>query len=237
MTTMTTMTNDLDASKEPVDGGVTHDAPALRIVVPAESELIVHGLEESLRPYSSRVQLLDPEEPTDAGEVDIALFDCFSDAEPGGVFTGRLPPHRLARRTVAYSWHTQQPLVEWALENGFAGYLSKALPIRDLVSALEALPSDDGPADGSPERQQRAHPDLDSTVRLDGTDDVHLTPRECEALALVCSGRTNHEIALHMHISPNSLKSYIRAAYRKIGVTTRSQAVLWGIRHGLRPPA
>jgi DNA-binding CsgD family transcriptional regulator len=40
-----------------------------------------------------------------------------------------------------------------------------------------------------------------------------------------------------MHISPNSLKSYIRAAYRKIGVTTRSQAVLWGIRHGLRPPA
>jgi len=227
---MTIMTKHLEAPHHQVEGGATQDAPGLRIVVPAESELIVHGLEESLRPYSSRVQLLDPEEPTDAADADIALFDCFSDAEPGGVFTGRLPPHRLARRTVAYSWHTQQPLVEWALENGFAGYVSKALPIRDLVSALEALPSeDDGPEPGSPAPRH-----CEATVRLGGTDDIHLTPREAEALALVCSGRTNHEIATHMHISPNSLKSYIRAAYRKIGATTRSQAVLWGIRHGLR---
>ena len=228
---MTTMPKHLEAPHHHAEGGAsTQDAPVLRIVVPAESELIVHGLEESLRPYSSRVQLLDPEDPADAADVDIALFDCFSDAEPGGVFTGRLPPHRLARRTVAYSWHTQQPLVEWALENGFAGYVSKALPIRDLVSALEALPSeDDGPEPASP-----ALPHTEATVRLGGTDDVHLTSREAEALALVCSGRTNHEIATHMHISPNSLKSYIRAAYRKIGVTTRSQAVLWGIRHGLR---
>ena len=81
-------------------------------------------------------------------------------------------PHRLARRTVAYSWHTQQPLVEWALENGFAGYLSKALPIRDLVSALEALSTEDGLATG-PE------PALLRTVATRG--------RPCAS-----SGRTTH---------------------------------------------
>jgi DNA-binding CsgD family transcriptional regulator len=33
-------------------------------------------------------------------------------------------------------------------------------------------------------------------------------------------------------LSPNSVKSYIRSAYRRIGATSRSQAVLWGIEHG-----
>jgi DNA-binding CsgD family transcriptional regulator len=28
------------------------------------------------------------------------------------------------------------------------------------------------------------------------------------------------------------VKTYIRTAYRKMGVTTRSQAVLWGVRNG-----
>jgi DNA-binding NarL/FixJ family response regulator len=31
------------------------------------------------------------------------------------------------------------------------------------------------------------------------------------------------------------VKSYIRSAYRKMGVATRSQAVLWGVAHGFTP--
>lgn len=38
-----------------------------------------------------------------------------------------------------------------------------------------------------------------------------------------------------MFVSINSIKSYIRAAYRTMGVTSRSQAVLWGVEHGLAP--
>jgi NarL family two-component system response regulator LiaR len=51
-------------------------------------------------------------------------------------------------------------------------------------------------------------------------------------LALVCSGLSNAEIAERLHLSPNSVKSYIRSAYRRIEATTRSQAVVWGIEHG-----
>jgi DNA-binding CsgD family transcriptional regulator len=36
-------------------------------------------------------------------------------------------------------------------------------------------------------------------------------------------------------LSINSIKSYIRSAYRKIGVTSRSRAILWGIDHGFQP--
>jgi DNA-binding CsgD family transcriptional regulator len=58
-----------------------------------------------------------------------------------------------------------------------------------------------------------------------------LTPREQEVLALT-QGLTNQEIADHAFISINSVKTYVRAAYRKIGVTRRSQAVSWGLRAG-----
>ena len=53
-------------------------------------------------------------------------------------------------------------------------------------------------------------------------------------LALIATGRSNDEIAQEMRISLNSVKSYIRSAYRKTGVQSRSQAVLWAVTHGVR---
>ena len=37
------------------------------------------------------------------------------------------------------------------------------------------------------------------------------------------------------YLSPNTVKTYVRSAYRKMGVTTRAQAVAWGIENGLKP--
>ena len=62
-----------------------------------------------------------------------------------------------------------------------------------------------------------------------------LTDREAEVLALITQGKTNIEIAAVMYLSINTVKSYIRSAYHRIGVTTRSHAILWGIEHGFRP--
>lgn len=67
--------------------------------------------------------------------------------------------------------------------------------------------------------------------------DVGLSPREAEVLALITQGLTNLEIAERSYVSINSVKTYIRAAYRKIGVTSRSQAVRWGMQHGFEPDA
>ena len=62
-----------------------------------------------------------------------------------------------------------------------------------------------------------------------------LTPREAEIIALITQGLSNQEIAERAFLSINSVKTYIRTAYRKINVTSRSQAVLWGVDHGFRP--
>ena len=55
-------------------------------------------------------------------------------------------------------------------------------------------------------------------------------------LRLVVLGHSNIAIASELHLSINSIKTYIRSAYRKIGVTTRAQVVVWCLSHGFPPP-
>ena len=59
-----------------------------------------------------------------------------------------------------------------------------------------------------------------------------LSPRESSVLQLVVMGRSNQEIAQELYLSINSVKTYIRSTYRKIGATSRSQAILWAVRQG-----
>jgi DNA-binding CsgD family transcriptional regulator len=53
-------------------------------------------------------------------------------------------------------------------------------------------------------------------------------------MALITQGKTNVEIAALTYLSINSIKTHIRNAYRKTGVTSRTHAVLWGVDHGLK---
>lgn len=60
-----------------------------------------------------------------------------------------------------------------------------------------------------------------------------LSQRETEILVLICQGLTNQDIADRLFLSINSVKTYIRSCYRKIGVTRRSQALRWGFLNGM----
>ncbi|MCW2757179.1 MAG: regulatory protein LuxR [Nocardioidaceae bacterium] len=82
-----------------------------------------------------------------------------------------------------------------------------------------------------------------AAVVVDGTaprgaaraTDVELTDREVEILRSIATGMANHEVADRMFLSINTVKTYIRSAYRKTGITSRTHAVLWAIDHGLVP--
>ena len=62
--------------------------------------------------------------------------------------------------------------------------------------------------------------------------DLGLSRREADIMRLVVAGHSNQDIANTLYLSVNSVKTYIRSAYRKAGVSTRAQAVAWGIEHG-----
>jgi LuxR family maltose regulon positive regulatory protein len=60
-----------------------------------------------------------------------------------------------------------------------------------------------------------------------------LTGRELSVLHLLPTGLTPREIAAELYLSHNTIKTHMRAVYRKLGVTTRHEAVEEGRRRGL----
>ena len=119
--------------------------------------------------------------------------------------------------------------VDSALRQGAHGYLSKTLTARELVLALEAVHAGEIVVSDPPRRARSAN-GLNWPGRGEG-----LTDRESEILALITQGKNNAEVAALTYLSPNTVKSYIRAIYRKIDVASRTQAVLWGVSHGFTP--
>jgi DNA-binding CsgD family transcriptional regulator len=60
-----------------------------------------------------------------------------------------------------------------------------------------------------------------------------LSAREAEMLTFLARGYTNKEIGERSYLSVNTVKTYLRTGYAKIGANSRSQAVAWAIRNGL----
>ncbi len=202
----------------------------LRLAIVDDYEIVVAGVARMLEPFPDRVEVvqLAPDRPVTV-DVDVALYDSFAQSEADGGDLNVLLANPRARHVVIYTWAFSAHLVQVALNKGVHGYLSKTVPAETLVDALEAVNRDQIVV------QPSASFHRPTTALTWPGDTVGLSEREAEILAFVTQGKTNNEIAALTYLSANTIKGYIRTAYRKIGVTTRSQAVLWGVRNGLAP--
>jgi DNA-binding NarL/FixJ family response regulator len=63
-----------------------------------------------------------------------------------------------------------------------------------------------------------------------------LTQREMDVLRLIKEGQTNKEIAHTLHLAEETVKDYVRHILAKLGVQSRTQAVLTAIRLGMISP-
>ena len=211
-------------------GGVSADAHPVQIAVVDDYDVVVAGVANMLEPYRDRVVVaeLDTGRPV-KDDVDIALYDSFAQPESDQQEIKVLVDNPRAHRVVVYTWNFHPELVSKARDLGVSGYLSKSLTARELVGALEAVHAGEVVVSQSPTRS-RTLGSLDWPGRREG-----LTDREAEILALITQGKSNAEVAALTFLSPNTIKSYIRTLYRKIGVESRTQAVLWGVDNGFLP--
>jgi len=66
-------------------------------------------------------------------------------------------------------------------------------------------------------------------------EDLGITRRELEILALVAQGMSNREIAEKLYVSENTVKTHCSRAFDKLGARRRTQAVQLGKEFGLLP--
>jgi DNA-binding NarL/FixJ family response regulator len=205
-------------------------AGTIRVALVNDYDVVVAGVARMLDAYRDRVVVAEIATNVPVEDaVDIALYDNFAQPESDADEVSTLVANPRCRRVAVYTWNFHPQLVEEARKRGVHGYLSKALPARELVLALEAVHAGEVVISDPPPRPRSA-PGLDWPGRGEG-----LTDRESEILALITQGMSNAEVAQLTYLSPNTVKSYIRAIYRKIGAGSRTQAVLWGVRHGFTP--
>jgi DNA-binding NarL/FixJ family response regulator len=205
-------------------------AAPISVALVDDYDIVLIGLSHMFDAYRDRIAIaeIDANRPV-SKDVDIVLYDSFAQPQANSDELKVLIDNPRASRVAIYTWNFHPDLIDNAIRKGARGYLSKTLPARELVDALEAIHAGEIVISPAPGKARPAR-GLDWPGRSEG-----LTERESEILALITQGKSNADVAATTFLSLNSIKSYIRSIYRKIDVKSRTQAVLWGVEHGFKP--
>ena len=118
------------------------------------------------------------------------------------------------------------------LEAGAAGYLMKDVSGDQLISAIRAVYA--GEAVLHPVVARKLMDRFKS--RAAGATEVRpqelLSQRELEVLKLAAEGMGNKDIGKALFISERTVQAHMRSIFNKLGVGSRSEAVLYGLRRG-----
>ncbi len=198
----------------------------LRLAIVDDYAVVVAGVASLLAAERIDVVETGAKSPV-VTDVDIVLFDTFGQVQGVGIDLEDFVRESGAK-VVIYSWNLEPQIIDEAIAGGASGYLSKVLTGPELVAALEQVM-----------RGEIVVITGDNETSVGGAGDwpgrpAGLSPREAEVLALITQGLSNQAIADRLFVSPNTVKTYVRTTYRKIEVTSRSQAVLWGVDNGFR---
>lgn len=205
-------------------GGVS-----IRVTVVDDYLVVVAGVNALLAQYPDRVEIVERNTVTSgSAPVDVALYDTFAAPVGKHARLGSLLEDPLIGAVAVYSFAVDEQSVEDSMAKGAHGFLAKSLSALELVEGIEKIAAGHRVTVLGPGR---------SLMRSDEwpAKDAGLSPRESEVIGLIVQGLSNREIATRGYLSINSVKTFIRSAYRKMGVSTRAQAVAWGIDHGLKP--
>ncbi|MDO8607203.1 MAG: LuxR C-terminal-related transcriptional regulator [Phaeospirillum sp.] len=214
----------------------------MRIMLIEDHSLVREGYVQMLRQGLPAVELVErtsldlplppeKETPTDLVIVNFEII--------GGIGLSRLSAllDRFARTPVAIIDGPALPEVAVAVHNsGAAGYLPKTMRGDAILQALRLILSGErfipAFAIGSHARPARPLPGGWVTAEPSGPI-ASLSPRRRQILGMVAGGAPNKVIARALSVHEVTVKSHLRAIYRTLGVSTRTQAARQAMFAGL----
>ena len=161
---------------------------------------------------------------------DVVLMDLAMPGTDGVTAIRSLRARVPDARAIALTSFSDDERVFGAVRAGAAGYLLKDAEPAELVAGIRTVAAGHGLL--SPPVAARlleemaggggAHPEA-----------ADLTPREREVLVLIARGRSNKRIALELGVAEKTVKTHVGHVLAKLGVSDRTQAALWAVRHGV----
>lgn len=217
----------------------------MRILIVDDHALVRDGVASLVRAWGHDVVGLAGREDeavamAAALEPDLVLMDVRMPGGSGLTATERIKAARPSTAIVMLTVSEDEDDLFAAIKAGAQGYLLKDLETAQFRTMLETAGRGEAaitPATavriieefGRRERAAHAGADPDRPV-----DQDRLTDRELEVLGAVTRGLRNKEIAAELGISENTVKFHLRNLYRKIGASSRTEAMALAHSNGLR---
>ncbi|MBB6468920.1 response regulator transcription factor [Aminobacter carboxidus] len=155
-------------------------------------------------------------------DIDIVLLDL---SMPGASGLSGLISLRGIHATVPVvivSAHDDPETIRRALELGASGFISKSASMDDIRKAIEAVLSGEISAPGDIDLGVERDPEISDLIkRLQS-----LTPQQTRVLGMLAEGLLNKQIAYELGVSEATIKAHVSAILQKLGVDSRTQAVI-----------
>jgi NarL family two-component system response regulator LiaR len=158
-------------------------------------------------------------------QPDIVLMDVVMPIMDGIEATQLLSERFPSVKVLVLSSFQDHESVYAMLRNGAVGYLTKGALSQDLVETIRVA------CQGKMVFSEDVVDKLVSPPQP--AVDYHLTDRELEVLVLLAEGLTNQLSARRLSISQSTLKFHMTNIYRKLGVQTRSEALVLAAKNNL----
>ena len=191
----------------------------IRVLI-AEDQAMVRGALSSLLALEDDIEVVSEVGRGDAvldaarsGHVDVALLDIEMPGQDGISAAAELARELPETRTLILTTFGRPGYLRRAIESRASGFVLKDAPAEQLAEAVREV---------NPGRRV-IDPGLAADAIADGVSP--LTERERDVLAASRRHATAAEIAAQLYLSEGTVRNYLSAAIRKLGVRNRAEAL------------
>ena len=168
---------------------------------------------------------------------DVVVMDLLMPGLDGIAATAELKARHPAIEIVAITSFIEEDRITAAIEAGASGFLLKDAEADDLAAAIRAAHAGEVYLDpavaGIVARRMRAGASQRASGQ-DGTAAVdRLTGRERDVMACLARGLSNQAIATELGMAERTARTHVSNILAKLGLTSRTQAALFAVEHGL----
>ena len=157
-------------------------------------------------------------------DADLLLLDLNMPGAQGFNALAHVRGSRPGLPVVVVSADDDPQTIASAMRYGAQGFIPKSTEAGQIGRAIEAVLAGEiytPPGFHAPHGAHSGGEDLEIARRV-----ADLTPQQFRVLGMLCSGLLNKQIAYELDVSEATVKAHVTAILRKLGVATRTQAVL-----------